>query len=84
MWLSLNNKVCTWDSLQKWNKSGHGWCSLYKARDEYLNHLLISCFLSKHVWKELDGLDASNNFWHGEFVEECFKAWVENATMKTY
>jgi hypothetical protein len=43
MWLILNNRVLTWEMLQKRNKIGPGRCSLCKENEETTTHLFLSC-----------------------------------------
>lgn len=52
MWYVLENRVPTWDTLQKRNFQGPGWCVLCKREQESITHLFLSCSYSVEVWKE--------------------------------
>jgi hypothetical protein len=43
IWLLLNNKVLTWDILQKRNKHGPRRCPMCKENEETNFHLIMSC-----------------------------------------
>ena len=51
MWCKLENRIVTWDYLQKRTFAGPGWCSLCKDNGENPNHLFLTCIFSKQVWK---------------------------------
>ena len=50
IWLVLNNKILTWDNLQRKGKIGPGICSLCFANIETVNHISINCSIWKSVW----------------------------------
>lgn len=50
--VSLENKVPTWDILQKCHFEDPGWCNLCKNDQEYGLHIFLNCSFSKEVWKE--------------------------------
>ena len=50
IWLVLNNKILTWDNLQRKGKIGPGICSLCFANFETVNHIFISCSIWKSIW----------------------------------
>jgi hypothetical protein len=56
MWNVLNNKVSTWDILQKRNFSGPGWCTLCKSEGETIVHLFLNCSYTIKVWTEVSRL----------------------------
>lgn len=49
MWCVLENRVPTWDMLQKINFQGPGWCVLCKREHESITHLFLSCSYSVEV-----------------------------------
>ena len=49
MWCVLNNKVPTWDVLQKRSFQGPGWCVLCKRELETTYHLFHTCSFSSVV-----------------------------------
>ena len=48
-WVVLENKVMTWDILQKCHFEGPGWCNLCKYDQESSLHLFLNCSFSKAV-----------------------------------
>ena len=56
MWLLLNNKIPTWDILQREKNYSFGWCSLCSSQEESNFHLLIDCTFAKEVWKEAESI----------------------------
>ena len=52
LWCVLENKVPTWDTLQKRGFQGQGSFVLCKAEEESVNHLFLKCAYCIEVWKE--------------------------------
>ena len=50
LWLSLQNRLLTWDNLQKRGWIGPGRCSLCRNEAESVLHILFSCTYAKMVW----------------------------------
>ena len=71
-WDILENKVLTWDKLQKCNFEGSGWCSLYKNVLESSIHLFLLCPFSLVVWKEVLLLLNLHVEWRGITLDEAF------------
>jgi hypothetical protein len=57
LWISLANKILTWDNGQKRNWIGPGWCCMCKNDCESVDHLFVYCQFTKVVWMEI-----SNSF----------------------
>ena len=51
LWLTLNNKILTWDNLQKRGWNGPNWCALYNSNEENFSHLSNICSYADTVWK---------------------------------
>jgi len=83
MWLALDNKVLTWDNLQKRNKCGPGHCSLCKLNDDIILHLLILCSYTVQVWMEIEHSTGLSNVWSGNSIEECFRRSDGNVAVKS-
>ena len=60
MWCVLNNKVRTWDVLQKRSFQGLGWCVLCKRELESSCHLFLSCSFTTAVWRDVSSLVGFN------------------------
>ena len=61
MWLTLTNKVLTWEMLQKRNTEGFIICLLYKQGDETTTYLFIGCIISQHIWSDMGHWMGYNN-----------------------
>lgn len=83
MSLALNNKVLTWDSLQKRNKySSPGRCPLCKASIENISHLLITCPYTTQVWKDLESSAGFNDAWSRTSCLRLPQEWDVNVAVK--
>jgi hypothetical protein len=52
MWASLNNRIPTWENLNKRKIEGPGRCTLCKKANETTPHLLLTCPFTAKVWVE--------------------------------
>ena len=43
IWLVLENKILTWDNLQRRGWTGPGMCALCKSKDECTRHMFSMC-----------------------------------------
>lgn len=74
MWNVLNNKVPTWDILQKRNFSGPGWCTLCKSEGENIVHLFLNCNYINKVWTVVSSLLDLHYSWSGQDLEHAWKS----------
>ena len=51
LWLTLNNKLLTWDNLQKRGWIGPSRCALCNSDEETVSHLFNLCSYAELVWK---------------------------------
>jgi len=49
IWLSMENKILTWDNLQSKGWEGPSICHLCKKEPKTANHLLINCIFTQQV-----------------------------------
>jgi hypothetical protein len=75
MWLSLSDKVLTWDLLQRRGKVGPSRCPLCKLHEESNSHIFLHCSYSCQVWREVEGFLGFDSLWHGLNIEACFQSW---------
>ena len=70
MWCILENKVPTWDKMQKRNMYGPGWCCLCKIAEESIIHLFMQCRFIAEVWKECSKMIGTHCIspGHGDFL----------------
>ena len=77
MWLSLLEKLNTYDRLQKrspFMTQSPSWCILCKQADENLDHLLLHCEYSKKIW--VKAIDLFN------IIGAISKKWSEFVIVK--
>ena len=78
----LENRVPTWDILQKRNFQGPGWCVLCKKELESISHLFITCPFSIAVWKESMSLVGLDYRWDGNSVNNAWENWWRHVSLK--
>jgi hypothetical protein len=49
-WLALNNKILTWENLQRQGWQALGRCPLHKQHSENVTHLFLKCHYSLELW----------------------------------
>ena len=84
MWCVLNNKVPTWDMLQKCSFQGPGWCVLCKKELETTYHLFLSCCFSIEVWKEVSSVVGFNCQWEGDSIGNAWDSWWRRILQKHF
>jgi hypothetical protein len=53
LWLAADNRILTWEVLNKKGWEGPGICILCKHNTEDINHLFVHCSFSKTVWSRI-------------------------------
>jgi hypothetical protein len=76
MWLCLNKKILTWDTLRKRGWQGPGVCCLCKSDEEFVEHLFVHCPFTKNIWHMLRCLLNTYVVWGGISLEFNLKFWV--------
>lgn len=74
-WCILRNKVPTWDYLQKRNKHGPCWCSLYKIFEESSSHVFLTYPFSIRTWEIFLNTVRTSSHWFGVSLEDAWKNW---------
>jgi hypothetical protein len=82
MWAALNNRIPTWDNLNRRQIEGPGRCSLCKNANESTFHILISCPFSKKVWTETSSSLRQRCIWTGDTLELAWKNWSRDPRNK--
>jgi ribonuclease HI len=81
-WSILENKVPTWDVLQRRQFQGPSWCTLCKAQGETIDHLFLRCPFTLSVWEEASNLNTTIGPWRGDSFEEALADWLSTRTPK--
>ena len=64
-WLLLDERIFTWNMLQRKGFEGPGICSLCHDVEENITHMMINCSFSVQVWKHIGHLYETDLIWHG-------------------
>ena len=75
LWCVLENKVPTWDILQKRNLQGPGWCILCQADGESNLHMFLQCAYVKFVWDECSKILRVPCVWEGPSIFHALSNW---------
>jgi hypothetical protein len=77
-WLAINNKILTWDILQKKGWVGPSYCILCGQQAEDINHLFIECIFTKSVWNKCEHLLQFKHQWVGYTLQNCMDLWFSD------
>jgi len=75
MWTTLNNRIPTWENLNKRQIEGPRRCALYKNANETTLHFLLTCPFTVKVWIETSKSLKQNCLWAGDSMESAWKTW---------
>ena len=79
MWLTLRDRVPTWDFMQRKSWQVLGRCALCKVCEE--SYTCLFPFLVLDLWKEMEGTIGIRNLWRGLFVNDCLDYWRGNVSL---
>jgi hypothetical protein len=74
-WLMIENKILTWEILQRRGFVGPGWCMLCKKNLETNFHLFVECPFTRSVWERIKLKLNFPGTWTGNSMNERFKNW---------
>jgi hypothetical protein len=77
MWLLLEQKILTWESLYKRGFLGPSRCVLCGLQEEKLKHLFVDCIFTKNIWATLLLELKIESVWEGEQVDDCCENWFK-------
>ena len=83
LWLTLNNKLLTWDNLQKRGWIGPNRCALCYSDEEIVSHLFNFCSYAEFVWKEAC-TELKYQGTSGISLEHKPKAWQKERSVCLY
>jgi hypothetical protein len=75
-WLLIEDKLLTWNNLQKRGWYGPGFCHLCKGNEESGIHLFVHCPFTRTVWKKIKENYKLSTGWTGTSVKDCFAIWA--------
>lgn len=74
-WLTLANKINTWDVLQKKGWIGPSICQLCFLEEESAQHIFIHSAFARSVWAIITAALNLNHTWDGHTFPDCFEHW---------
>jgi hypothetical protein len=80
-WLATENRLLTWDILQKKGWLGPGICLLCKQQTEDNSHLFIHCPFALSAWEKCSQILNLNFSWTGQTLNNCMDAWYKNKSL---
>ena len=81
MWCVLENKVPTWDNLQKRCFQGPGWCALCHDDGEFVSHVFVCCAYITEVWRECQKVLGRACNWTGISILRDWESWRRLETL---
>jgi hypothetical protein len=84
LWLSLKNKLLTWDNGIKRGWIGPNWCVLCKSDVESNSHVFVSCPYAGKVYSMIKDNLGINSEWKSESLEECLRHWLMDRSTSLY
>jgi hypothetical protein len=77
-WLALENKINTWDNLQRKGWVGPNICHLCNREEESMQHIFINCAFTRLVWDNIFADLNLNTTWDGHSLADCYEIWSKN------
>jgi hypothetical protein len=75
-WLIIENKILTWDTLQRKGWEGPSIFHLCSNEAEYVVHIFVKCSFIQNVWNRIKGGLNINIVWKGSTITTCYENWV--------
>jgi hypothetical protein len=75
IWLLVENKILTWEILQRRGFTGPSICKLCLKNVESTQHLFMECAFTMEVWNKLRMYLNYSGVWAGNNLMDCFKQW---------
>jgi hypothetical protein len=73
----VENKILTWDNLQKKGWEGPNICHLCSRDSETVLHLLVNCNFTQQVWQKIKSGLNIKSAWEGNNLFICFDSWIK-------
>jgi hypothetical protein len=74
----VENKILSWENLQRRGFNGPGICTLCKMQTETTHHLFMECAFTVEVWRIINSAFNFSGNWIGIslILSDCFKQWT--------
>jgi hypothetical protein len=76
-WLVVENKLLTWENLQKRGWIGPSICPLCLLEEETGLHLFVHCSFAQNLWQLITANYSLNTNWCGNSISGCFDTWTK-------
>jgi len=83
LWLLVENKLLTWENLQRRGHRGPGICFLWKRSKETTQHLFLDYAFTEDIWVKLKSTLNFDGNWIGNNTNECFKHYKPKVAVIT-
>jgi hypothetical protein len=70
------NRILTWEVLQKKGWQGPGICPLCRNNNEDIDHLFVHCSFTHTVWAITSFFLNVKKWWTGNTFNDCIASWV--------
>jgi hypothetical protein len=77
-WLADENKIPTWDNLQRKGWTGPNICQLCYKDAETVQHLFTQCHFTRQVWDKIALDHHITTAWIGTSLSACLAHWTSN------
>jgi hypothetical protein len=75
IWLSIENRILTWDTLQRKGWQGPNICHLCTKEVESVYHLFVSYNFFREVWIKINKVFNILTAWEVSTLSGCFENW---------
>lgn len=75
-WLAAENKISTWNNLQRKGWTGPNLCQLCFKDAESVFHLFNQCYYTRQVWNKIALDQHITTAWIGISLTECLDHWI--------
>jgi hypothetical protein len=81
-WLMMEDKILTWDNLQRRGWSGPSICGMCRQESETVLHMMLHCSFTQQVWNQILKVYKLNFSWMGSSLQSCIKDWTRKCPLR--
>jgi hypothetical protein len=81
-WLLLEDRILTWDNLQRRGWSGPSIFYLCLQMPETTFHLMVQCRFAQQVWSMIYKVLSLKTAWTGSTLTSCFEDWIRQCSTR--
>jgi hypothetical protein len=76
IWLMLEQRILTWENLNKRGFNGPSRCVLCGISEETMSHLFVECSFIKGIWQSILKELKLVSTWEGGQIVDCLQNWI--------